>query len=146
MALYIKLQNGIGYLALNTDDSPAAAELDGWIDFIIDPQNKSERERFPLKAWIKRRGESTPWFALSCRGLTGVLRKETDKANAVIPHFAGHLGPNAELSVSAWICADDDGQHSLRLEVREADVSPETEPPGDDDSCGLNPDLENLIF
>lgn len=77
MPLFIKLQNGVGHLALNTDDSPAAAELNGWIDFIVDPKNDEVRERHDLKAWIKRRHESEPWFALSCRGLPGVLRSKT---------------------------------------------------------------------
>ena len=146
MPLLIKLQNGVGYLALNADDSPAAAELDGWIDFIVDSKNDDVRERYDLKAWIKRRHESEPWFALSCRGLTGVLRKQKDESKADSPKFVGHLGPNAELSVSAWVCADDDGDHYMRLEVRDADLSPETKTPGDDGSAESHLALKDLVF
>lgn len=146
MPLYIKLQNGVGYLARNSDDSPAAAELVGWIDFVIDPNDDAVRERCDLKAWIKRRGEPESWFALSCRGLTGALRKEPGDPKADGQKFVGHLGPNAELSVSAWVCADDDGNPCLRLEVCEADMPLETKTLGDDDTWGLDPDLKNIVF
>jgi hypothetical protein len=146
MTINLKLQYGIGHLVLNTDDAPAAAELNGWIDFIVDPKNDQVRVRLDLKVWIKLRSESEPWYALSCLGWTGVLRKQPDQAKADGPHYVGHLGPNEELQVSGWKCVDDDGEHYITLEVRDAAMSPETKSPGDDNSVDLDPDLKRIVF
>ena len=145
MTSELKLQSGIGHLALNPDNAPAAAELSGWTNVVVDPKNDHQRVRSDLKAWIKKRHDSTPWFALSCLGWTGALCKQTDESNTDGPHYVGHFGPNSELEVSGWECIDDDGGRYMKLEFREA-TSWLNLTPRDDDSVALHPNLERIVF
>ncbi len=143
MTINLKLHNGIGHLALNVDKSPAAAELDGWIDFIVDPKNDHVRARLNLKAWIKRGLESAPWFALSGLGRTGALHKQSDESEGDSPHYVGHLGP--ELRVFGWSSIDGDGEPYMTLKVVESAESSETKSPGDDDAVDIDPDLKSIF-